>query len=62
MNNKKMNMAAITTTKEDKPAPVKTIVKTTYMVKVNFNPKARETMSDKIVRMLRYKVRHSHKS
>jgi len=55
MNNEKMNMAAVTT-KEDKPDLIKKIGKTTYKVKVHFNPKARETMSEKIVRMLRNEV------
>lgn len=60
MNNEKMSMAAVTT-KEDKPDLVKTIGKTTYRVKVHFNPKARETMQDKIVRMLRNDVSQSPK-
>ena len=55
MNNEKMSMAAVTT-KEDKPDLVKIIGKTTYRVKVHFNPQARETMQDKIVRMLRNEV------
>ena len=55
-----MNMAAVTA-KEDKPDLVKRIGKTTYKVKVHFNPKARETMSDKIMRMLRNEVSQSPK-
>jgi len=47
-----------TTAKEEQPDFVKTIGKTTYRVKIhfNFNPNARETMSDKIIRMLRNEV------
>jgi len=45
----------------DQPDLVKRIGKTTYHVKVHFNPNARETMSDKIVRMLRNEVRQSPK-
>ena len=55
MNNEKMNVAAATA-KGHKPDLIKTIGKTTYRVKVHFNPKARETMSDKIIRMLRNEV------
>ena len=45
----------------DPPDLVKRIGKTTYHVKVHFNPAARETMSDKIVRMLRNEVRQNPK-
>ena len=56
MNN---NDKIITTTtpKADPPDLVKRIGKTTYHVKVHFNPDSRETMSDKIMRMLRNEVR-----
>jgi len=40
----------------EKPDLVKKIGKTTYKVKVHFNPTARETMSDKIKRMLKNDV------
>jgi len=46
-----------TTAKIDQPDLVKRIGKTTYRVKVYFNPAARETMSEKIIRMLRNEVR-----
>jgi len=35
---------------------VKRVGKTTYQVKVHFNPNSRETMSDKIIRMLKNEV------
>jgi len=40
----------------EKPDLVKTIGKTTYQVKIHFNPNSRETMQDKIIRMLRNEV------
>jgi hypothetical protein len=40
----------------EQPDLVKRIGKTTYWVKVHFNPNSRETMSDKIIRMLRNEV------
>ena len=55
-----MNTDKTTTTKAvaaEQPDLVKRIGKTTYHVKVHFNPNSRETMSDKIVRMLRNEVR-----
>ena len=45
-----------TTTKAEQPDLVKRIGKTTYRVKVHFNPNSRETMSDKIIRMLKNEV------
>jgi hypothetical protein len=39
------------------PDLVKKIGKTTYTVIAHFNPNSRETMSDKIIRMLRNEVR-----
>jgi len=35
---------------------VKRIGKTTYRVRVHFNPNSRETMTDKIIRMLKNEV------
>ena len=45
-----------TTPKAEQPDFVKCIGKTTYRVKVHFNPDSRETMSDKIIRMLKNEV------
>ena len=45
------------TAKAKAPDLVKRIGKTTYKVKVHFNPNSRETMSDKIIRMLRNEAR-----
>ena len=45
-----------TTPKTEQPDLVKRIGKTTYRVKVHFNPNSKETMSDKIIRMLRNEV------
>jgi len=45
-----------TTTTTEQPDFVKRIGKTTYRVKVHFNPNSRETMSDKIIRMLKNEV------
>ena len=45
------------TARAEQPDFVKRIGKTTYRVKVYFNPAARETMSEKIIRMLRNEVR-----
>jgi len=53
MNTEKSN----TPTKAEQPDFVKRIGKTTYRVKVHFNPNSRETMSDKIIRMLRNEVK-----
>jgi hypothetical protein len=53
MNTVKTNTAAA---KAEQPDLVKRIGKTTYHVKVHFNPNSRETMSDKIIRMLRNEV------
>jgi hypothetical protein len=57
MNNEKTNDTAATTTAEA-PALVKRIGKTTYRVKVHFSTTSRETMSDKIKRMLRDEVKN----
>jgi hypothetical protein len=56
MNNQQTNP-----TTERKPDLVKKIGKTTYRVNVHFNPKARETMSDKIIRMLRNEIAQAPK-
>ena len=53
MNNDK---TTTTTARAEQPDFEKRIGKTTYRVKVHFNPNARETMSDKIIRMLRNEV------
>jgi len=50
-----------TATKTEQPDFVKRIGKTTYRVKVHFNPDSRETMSDKIIRMLKSEVSQSPK-
>lgn len=39
--------------KDEHPVPVKKIGKTTYRVTIHFSATSRETMSDKIKRMLR---------
>ena len=46
-----------TTAKIDQPDLVKRIGKTTHRVKVHFNPNSKETMTDKIIRMLRNEVK-----
>ncbi len=42
---------------EDAPALVKKIGKTTYIVRIHFSTTSKETMEDKIHRMLRNEVR-----
>lgn len=44
------------TPQEDAPALVKKIGKTTYKVRVHFSTTSTETMSDKIMRMLRNEI------
>lgn len=44
------------TVNADRPDLVKKIGKTTYLVKIHFSEMSRETMSDKIKRMLRNEV------
>ena len=61
MNNAKttpnMTAAAVTGAKpENAPALVKKIGKTTYVVRVHFSETSKETMSDKIKRMLKNEV------
>ena len=57
MNTEKNN----TPPKTEQPDLVKRIGKTTYQVKVHFNPNSRETMQDKIIRMLKNEVRQNLK-
>jgi hypothetical protein len=45
-----------TTAQAEQPALVKQIGKTTYKVKVHFSETSKETMSDKIVRMLKSEI------
>ena len=45
----------------EQPDYVKRIGNTTYHVKVHFNPNSKETMQDKIMRLLRNEVRQSPK-
>jgi hypothetical protein len=49
MNSEKTKTA---TAKEQQPVFVKTIGKTAYMVKVHFSKTSKETMPDKIMRLL----------
>jgi hypothetical protein len=58
MNNEKTNLTA---TEAVQPDLVKRIGKTTYKVKIHFNPDSRETMSDKIIRLLRNEVSQNPK-
>ena len=53
MNTEKTNTAAA---KAEQPDLVKRIGSTIYHVKVHFNPNSKETMQDKIIRMLRNEV------
>ena len=46
-----------TTTKPTRPTVRKQIGKTTYIVRVHFSQTAKETMEDKIKRLLREEVR-----
>ena len=58
-----MNTEKTTATepKAEQPDLVKRIGKTTYKVRVHFNPNAKESMSDKIIRMLRNEVSQNPK-
>ncbi|MGO5061717.1 transposon-encoded TnpW family protein [Lawsonibacter sp. LCP25S3_F5] len=47
-----------TTAQHTQPCYRKTIDKTTYVVRVHFNEDTKETMADKIKRMLREEVRN----
>lgn len=53
MNTENTNTTTIQT---EQPALVKQIGKTTYKVKVHFSETSKETMSDKIVRMLKSEI------
>ena len=53
MNTANTNTAA---TQVEQPALVKQIGKTTYKVKIHFSETSKETMSDKIVRMLKSEI------
>ena len=55
MNNDKNT---VTTQKAEQPDLVKRIGKTTYHVKAHFSTTSRETMQDKIIRMLKNEVRN----
>jgi len=48
-----MNTDKTTTAKAEQPHFEKRIGKTTYRVKVHFNPNSKETITDKIMRLLR---------
>ena len=48
--------ATTTTVKAEQPDMVKRIGKTTYRVKVYFSPSSKETITDKIFRLLRNEV------
>jgi 3-hydroxy-3-methylglutaryl CoA synthase len=50
-----------TATRNDKPDFVKRIGKTTYKVNVHFSTTSRETINDKIMRLLRNEVQQSPK-
>ena len=52
----RMNTTQIQTTANTQPAYRKVIGKTTYVVRVHFNENAKETMADKIKRLLREEV------
>jgi len=43
----------ITTARAEQPDFVKTIGNTTYRVRVYFNPNSKETMSDKVLRLIK---------
>ena len=55
MNNDKTTTA---TPRAEQPDFVKRIGKTTYKVNVHFSTTSKETMSDKIIRMLRNEVKN----
>jgi len=59
MNSEKTNTA---TANEEKPAFVKTIGKTSYRVRVYFNQNSKETISDKIIRLLQNEVNQAPKA
>ncbi|ADU26116.1 transposon-encoded TnpW family protein [Ethanoligenens harbinense] len=47
------SVVPLSTQEDERPALVKKIGKTTYRVKIHFSTTSRETMNDKIKRMLR---------
>ncbi len=53
------NTAAQTTTQHTAPTVRKQINGTTYIVRVHFNENARETMDDKIKRLLRNEIQQN---
>ena len=55
MNNENMNRNTAPVA-EDAPALVKKIGRTTYIVRIDFSETSKETMSDKIKRMLRNEI------
>ena len=56
MNDEKTTLDPEKEAETDRPDLVKKIGKTTYKVKAHFNPNSRETMSDKIKRLLRNEI------
>jgi len=65
MQNANNQIAAVKTTEQENytaaPAPVKmTIGKTTYIVNVFFNQNAKETVGDKIKRMIENDVKYGN--
>jgi hypothetical protein len=63
VNTKQTNITDILPEKEnERPDFVKRIGKATYEVNVYFSTTSKETMSDKIIRMLRNEVNQSPKS
>lgn len=50
------NAVPLASQKDERPALVKKIGKTTYRVTIHFSVTSRETMSDKIKRMLRDEI------
>ena len=50
------NTAPTPAPEQDPPALVKKIGKTTYIVRVHFSETSKETMNDKIKRLLKYEV------
>jgi len=59
MTTNKATSTAAPTPKAGQPDFVKKIDKTTYRVKVHFSTTSRETMQDKIIRMLKNEVSQS---
>ncbi len=55
------NDVTVTAPNADSPALVKRIGNATYTVTVHFSPTSKETMTDKIMRMLRNEVSQSKK-